>query len=78
MVEREIEFEILASDFQRHLVSDKGKPDSELDQELPKMRKESAFEVALLSFLGNRQEIDWGSLSSRGSMESGHDNRKGS
>ena len=58
VVEEKIELKIVASDFERHLVTDEGEADAELDEELAQMPEEPPFEVAFLGIVGEREEIE--------------------
>ena len=52
MAEEEIDLEVLASHFKRHLASDERKSNTQLDEELAQVREESPFEIPLVCFLG--------------------------
>ena len=58
MVKEQIEFEVLASDYQRKLAADEGEPNAKLDEKLAELGEESAFEIALLSFFRESQEVE--------------------
>ncbi len=58
MVEEDVQSEVLASNFERHLAADEGEADTEFDQELPQVGVKSFLKIALLRLRRERQEVE--------------------
>ena len=58
MVEEQVELEVLSPNFERDLAADEREADTQLDEELAQVCEEFPFEVALVCFLRESQEIE--------------------
>ena len=58
MIEKQVQPEVLSSDFKRNLAPDKRKSYSQLYEKLAQVCQEFPFEVALLCLFGERQKIE--------------------
>lgn len=58
MVKKQIQLEILSSNFKRNLATDKGEAGSELNKELAQVLQQSPLQVALLGCGGEGQKIE--------------------